>query len=149
MNDILLNVRDLQVRFGQSVAVNNISFELARGNTCAIVGESGSGKSLTALSIMGLLPPNAIVEGQVEFEGQQLLSATPTQLRRVRGSGISIVFQEPMTSLNPVFTIGEQIQETLHAHQSISKKSAKQKTIEAMKEVGIDRKEVSDWGSDY
>ena len=106
--------------------------------TCAIVGESGSGKSLTALSILGLLPNAASAEGEIFFEDKQILNTPKEVLRRLRGSGIAMIFQEPMTSLNPVFSIGEQIQETIHAHHKVSKKTSKSQTLEALVEVGLD-----------
>jgi len=137
METPILQVQHLGVRFDEVVAVNNISFDLQRKSTCAIVGESGSGKSVTALSILGLLPKTASIEGQIYFQQKELLKSSPYELRKVRGSGIAMIFQEPMTSLNPVFTVGEQIQETIHAHQTISTKASKQKTVTALQEVGI------------
>ena len=116
----LLDVRELRVAFRQSgeafAAVKGISFSLARGRTLAIVGESGSGKSVTALSILRLLPPGAAVSGAALFKGEDLLKCDERRLRAVRGAAITMVFQEPMTSLNPLHTIERQIGEILELH---------------------------------
>src|SRR5690242_16755504 len=118
----LLEVRDLTTAFatarGEIKAVENVSFDLAQGEVLGIVGESGSGKSVTALTIMGLLPqpPARIAGGQIMFEGRELTKLSDSRMQRLRGPGIAMVFQEPMTSLNPVFTIGDQLMETLRAH---------------------------------
>src|ERR1700760_1696473 len=115
----LLSVRDLSVAFRhgahETLAVNRVSFDLARGETLALVGESGSGKSVTALSVMKLLPYPAArhPSGAIRFKGQELLAMTPEQIRHVRGNDITIIFQEPMTSLNPLHTIEKQIGEIL------------------------------------
>ena len=115
----LLSVRDLTVAFGPNDATRAISFDIAAGETLALVGESGSGKSVTALSVLKLLPPAARLSGQVLFKGKDLLTTTPTELRAVRGNDISMIFQEPMSSLNPVHTIERQIGEVLAIHRGL------------------------------
>ena len=135
--DSILRVCDLKISFGEFCVVKNISFSIEKASTLAIVGESGSGKSVTAMAILGLLPAAANVQGKVQFEDMQLLSATPKQLRKIRGNNIAMVFQEPMTSLNPVFTIGEQIEESVLLHRNVSKKVARAMTRKAMEEVGL------------
>ena len=127
-NGTLLGVEDLKVRFhmrdGIVRAVNGVSFHLNRGETLGVVGESGCGKSVMALTIMGLIPrpPGRIEGGRIHLEQRDLLKLTEKQMRRVRGNEISMIFQEPMTSLNPVMTIGVQISESLTLHQGLSKK---------------------------
>ncbi len=140
----LVSVRDLRVSFrlGKSRvvdAVNGISFDIPENATVALVGESGSGKSVSAMSIVRLLPENAIVgdTSQVHFGGRDLLSEPVERLRRIRGREISVVFQEPMTSLNPVFTIGDQIGEVLRLHMGLSRAQARDRVIEVLTEVGI------------
>ena len=142
-NATLLEVKDLKVRFymrdGIVRAVNGVSFHLNRGETLGVVGESGCGKSVTALTIMGLIPqpPGRIEGGSILLEGRNLLELTERQMRRVRGNEISIIFQEPMTSLNPVMTIGVQISELLTLHQGLSKKEALARAIEFLRLVRI------------
>lgn len=139
----LLSVNNLSIEFktseGVTKAVDNVSFKLAEGKTLGIVGESGSGKSVTALSIMRLIPdpPGKITGGEVIFNGQDLSKLSEAQMRKIRGNKISMIFQEPMTSLNPVFTVGYQISEALILHQGMSKKQALDKTLELMDQVGI------------
>ncbi|MGG0670453.1 ABC transporter ATP-binding protein [Lederbergia citrisecunda] len=138
----LLEVRDLRTSFytddGEVKAVDGVSFTLPKGKTLGIVGESGSGKSITALSILKLLANNGkIIGGEVRFKGEDLLSYSDKQMRDIRGNAISMIFQEPMTSLNPVFTVGRQISESLMKHQELSKKAAHLKSIELVKLVGI------------
>lgn len=141
--DALLEVRDLVTQFftedGVVRAVDGVSFDIRRGETLGMVGESGSGKSVTSLSVMRLLkmPPARIVSGQVHFEGQDLLKKDAAEMRLVRGGSISMVFQEPMTSLNPVFTVGSQIAESLKIHQGLGKEEGWQKTVDLLKLVGI------------
>ena len=122
-------------------AVRNISFYLDKGECLCLVGESGCGKSLTALSIMGLLPtpPIKVAKGSIFFKGQNLLSLSPNQLRKIRGAEIGMVFQEPMTSLNPVFTVGYQIEETLIAHTDLPKSKRKEVVLDIMNQVGLPR----------
>jgi microcin C transport system ATP-binding protein len=139
----LLVVKDLSVAFGQGerqvLAVDRVSFEIAKGETLALVGESGSGKSVTALSVMKLLPypPAHHPSGSIRFKGEELLSMPEKQLRRVRGNDISIVFQEPMTSLNPLHTIEKQIAEILLLHKGLAGEAARRRIIELLDQVGI------------
>ena len=139
----LLEVRDLTTAFrtgsGEVTAIENVSFTLEKGEVLGIVGESGSGKSVTALAIMGLLPrpPARILGGSIHFENQDLLQLSDRAMQRLRGPGIAMVFQEPMTSLNPVFTIGEQIMETIRAHESLSQKAIFARAVEMLEKVGI------------
>lgn len=140
-NGSILRVVNLQTHFytddGIAKAVDGVSFEIPKGETLGLVGESGCGKSVTALSIMQLVPspPGKIVGGSVFFKGKDLLKLSESRMRKVRGNEISMVFQEPMTSLNPVFTVGNQIMEVLRLHQKLSKRQARQKTIELLAQV--------------
>jgi len=139
----LLEVRGLRTVFageaGAVRAVDGVDFTLERGRTLGIVGESGCGKSVTALSIMGLVPqpPGRIAAGEVLFEGEDLLTARPERLRDLRGDKLAMIFQEPMTSLNPAFPAGEQIAETLLRHKSIDNRAAQQLAIEMLRRVRI------------
>ncbi|TIP24011.1 MAG: ABC transporter ATP-binding protein [Mesorhizobium sp.] len=139
----LLSVRDLSVAFAQegrqSMAVDHISFDIAKGETVALVGESGSGKSVSALSVLRLLPYPAASHpsGKILFQGADLLAADEKALRRVRGNKITMIFQEPMTSLNPLHTIEQQIVEVLTLHQGLRDRQAKARTLELLNEVGI------------
>ncbi|WP_231936073.1 MULTISPECIES: ABC transporter ATP-binding protein [Burkholderia] len=133
----LLEVRDLRVSFGAHDAVRGISFDIAAGETLALVGESGSGKSATALALMRLLPEQARVSGSLRFDARELLALRERDARDVRGRQISMIFQEPMTSLNPVLTIGEQIVETLRAHEPLSKAAAFARAVELLDLVEI------------
>src|SRR6201991_4367106 len=148
INQPLLRVRDLSVAFhqpsGTSVAVDHISFEIRRGECVALVGESGSGKSVSALSVLKLLPyPQAShPSGSIRFNGRELLSLSEREIREVRGSDISIIFQEPMTSLNPLHTIERQITEILHLHRPISNSAARARTLELLTQVGIPEPET-------
>ena len=139
----LLSVKNLTVEFttrdGIAPVVDDLSFDLAPGETLSLVGESGCGKSMTALAIMGLIPspPGRVAGGSISLAGENLLQASDTRLRAVRGNDISMVFQEPMTSLNPVFTVGEQISETLRRHQGLNRRQAKALSIEMLDAVQI------------
>ncbi len=138
----LLEVNDLQTQFptrsGLVRAVDGVSFHLDRGELLGLVGESGCGKSITALSVMRLIaPPGKIVKGEVLFDGKDLLTLSDADMRQMRGDDIAMIFQDPMTSLNPVFTVGEQIAEALRLHRKLSRKDARRATIEAMREVAI------------
>jgi oligopeptide/dipeptide ABC transporter ATP-binding protein len=139
----LLEVRDLRTHFftreGVVHAVDGVSFELERGKTLGIVGESGCGKTVTALSIMGLIPnpPARIVGGEVWFDGRDLTKLSERRLEDVRGSEIAMIFQDPMTSLNPTLTIGTQITETIRRHSDVSKTVARRRAVELLDEVGI------------
>ena len=142
-NNTLIEVRDLQTHFftedGVAKAVDGVSWSIPRGQTLALVGESGCGKSVTALSIMRLIPdpPGRIVGGQILFEGQDLATLNEKALRRIRGNHIAMIFQEPMTSLNPVYTIGNQIVEAIELHQKIRGREAWQCAIDMLRQVGI------------
>lgn len=139
----LLEVDNLHTYFftksGVVKAVDGVSFVIKPGEILGIVGESGSGKSITALSIMGLIPnpPGRIVEGEIYYNGEDLIQKSEKQMRRIRGNKISMIFQDPMTSLNPVFTIGHQLIETVRAHRDISKKQAEDRACELLTLVGI------------
>ena len=138
----LLQVTDLKTHFptraGLVRAVDGVSFHLDRGELLGLVGESGCGKSITALSVMRLIAaPGEIVSGEILFDGKDLLKLSDAAMRQMRGDDIGMIFQDPMTSLNPVYTIGEQIAEALRLHQKLSRKQAKQAAIEAMREVAI------------
>ncbi|NLK08465.1 MAG: ABC transporter ATP-binding protein [Firmicutes bacterium] len=143
MAEKLLEVKGLKTYFytddGVIPAVDGVDFTLNRGETIGIVGESGCGKSVTSLSIMGLIPdpPGKIVDGEILFEGADLLNKSEAEMRRIRGNEISMIFQEPMTSLNPVFTIGNQIMETIMLHQHLNKTEARKQAIRMLQLVGI------------
>ena len=140
---VLLEVQDLATHFftqdGVVKAVDGISYQLEEGETLGIVGESGCGKSVSALSIMRLVatPPGRIVEGRVVFEGEDLLQVDDAEMRNIRGNRIAMIFQEPMTSLNPVLTIGRQLTETLELHQGMNKSQATDRAVELLSTVGI------------
>ena len=141
-NDSILEVRDLKTHFftddGVVEAVDGVSFTIKRGEVLGLVGESGCGKSVASLSIMRLIDkPGKIVGGEVIFKGENLLKKTEEEMRKIRGSEIAMIFQEPMTSLNPVFTIGNQIIEAILLHQDLSEEEAKKRTIELLNLVGI------------
>lgn len=140
--DLLLEVRDVTVEFptghGSVRAVDNVSFELRRGETLGLVGESGSGKSVTALTMLRLLPRSAkITKGQVVFEGQDLLRLSARAMRRVRGSRVALIFQDPQSSLNPVLTVGRQVSEALRVHRGLGKRAARKAAIEQLERVQI------------
>ena len=142
-NDILLDVRNLRTVFhvmdGDVPAVDGVSFSLGRGKTLGIVGESGSGKSVTALTMMRLLdiPPAEITSGEIWFDGREILSLPMDEMRKIRGKDMAMIFQEPLTSLNPVFTIGDQIAEQVQLHLKTTKKEAWDRAIESLTLVGI------------
>ena len=141
----LLEVKNLKTYFntedGLIKSVDNISFKIKEGETLAVVGESGCGKSITSMSIMRLIPnpPGEIVGGEIIFEGKDILKYTDAEMMKMRGNQISVIFQEPMTSLNPVFTAGEQIGEAIMLHRNVGEKEARKEAIEALKLVGIPR----------
>ncbi|MGH2739383.1 MAG: ABC transporter ATP-binding protein [Actinomycetota bacterium] len=144
MTEPALSIRDLTVEFntadGIVHALDRVGYDLAPGETLGVVGESGSGKSVTVLSILGLIPqpPGRIVSGEAIFEGRDLLKLSPKQLRAIRGKDIAMVFQDPMTSLNPVFTVGYQIAEALHAHEEeVTDEQARARSIELLDLVGV------------
>ncbi|MGH3311765.1 MAG: ABC transporter ATP-binding protein [Streptomyces sp.] len=137
----VLRVRDLAVSFRtedrQLHAVDGVGFDVAPGEVLAVVGESGCGKSVMSLAVMGLLPPTATVTGSVTLDGRELAGGDEKELRAVRGSELSMIFQEPMTSLNPVLTVGRQIGEVLRRHQSLGKREARERAVELLDLVGI------------
>lgn len=139
----LLVVRDLRTYFytreGTVPAVDGVSFDVKKGETVAIVGESGSGKSITALSILGCVPspPGRIESGEIVFEGENLLGKSKKEMRKIRGNEISMIFQEPMTSLNPVYTVGRQLSEVFEVHHGMKRKQGLEKAAELLKMVGI------------
>lgn len=142
----LLEVNELNIQFktelGVISPVREIAFTVSQGETVAIVGESGSGKTLLSLSILGLVPPpGKISNGEINFNGNNLLNLGKRELRKIRGNEISMIFQEPMTSLNPVFTIGDQMSEVFRVHQKLSKKEAISKSIEMLEVIGIPNSE--------
>ena len=143
VNDNLLDIIELRTHFfvrdSIAKAVDNVSITIAPGQTLGLVGESGCGKSVTAHSIMRLIPepPGKIVGGKILFDGKDLVKATEKQMRKVRGNQISMIFQEPMTSLNPVFTVGNQVSEVIELHKNLSKKELKDRVIGMFKLVGI------------
>jgi oligopeptide/dipeptide ABC transporter ATP-binding protein len=142
MSEQLLQVDNLVTKFktadGKLSAVRGVSFSVNKGETLCIVGESGCGKSITSLSLMGLLPSNGeIAEGSVQLDGQELTTLSQEELRKLRGNKMSMIFQEPMTALNPVFSVGYQIREPLMIHKKLSKREAHKQGIELLKQVGI------------
>jgi oligopeptide/dipeptide ABC transporter ATP-binding protein len=143
MADKLLDVKDLKVYFdtdeGTVKAVDGVSFHIDKGETLAVVGESGSGKSVTSLAIMRLIPtpPGRFAGGEINFNGQNLLKKSEREMRRIRGNEISMIFQEPMTSLNPVYTVGDQIAEAIVLHQKKSQRQAMKLAVEMLDLVGI------------
>jgi peptide/nickel transport system ATP-binding protein len=144
----LLEVRDLRTSFavegGRFRAVDGVSFSIEPGRVLGLVGESGCGKSVTALSIMGLVPqpPGRIDGGEIRFEGTDLLKLAPAALREMRGNRLAMIFQEPMSSLNPAFSIGEQISEALLRHRQLSRREARERAIEALRQVRIPSPEL-------
>ena len=143
MAERLLDVKGLKTHFftdeGVVRAVDGVDLYINKGETLGVVGESGCGKSVTALSIMRLIPqpPGRIVEGSITYNGRNLLDLSPAQMRKIRGKEISMIFQEPMTSLNPVFTVGEQIAEAVRLHEGLGRRDAMDKTVEMLKLVHI------------
>ena len=141
--DVLLEIKGLKTYFfteeGVVKAIESVDIEVYKSETLGLVGESGSGKSVTALSILGIVPdpPGKILDGQVVFHGQDLRRLSDSDMRKIRGNQIAMIFQDPMTSLNPVFTVGDQISEAIMLHQKVSKKEAKEKSIKIMSLVGI------------
>lgn len=143
MEEQLLKVRNLKTYFyteeGVVPAVDGLDFDLYPNETLAIVGESGCGKSVTSLSILQIVatPPGKIIDGSIEFEGEDLLKKSEKEMRKIRGNRISMIFQEPLTSLNPVFTVSQQICDILHLHQGLGKKEARAKALEMLNKVKI------------
>ena len=142
MPERLIEVQDLKVQFatedGTVKAVDGVSFELQRGQVLGIVGESGSGKSVTAMTLLGLTrDKNTRFEGEVLYKGRDVLKMDEGELEEVRGNEMSMIFQDPMTSLNPVYTIGAQISEAIQVHDRADKKTARRRSIDLLKQVGI------------
>ncbi|MCG8693850.1 MAG: ABC transporter ATP-binding protein, partial [Minwuiales bacterium] len=141
-NQPLLEVRNLRIEFptrrGTLVAVNDVSLHIDPGEVLGVVGESGAGKSLTGAAIIGLLePPGRIAEGQILLEGQRIDNLPYEEMRRIRGRRIGAIFQDPLTSLNPLYTVSRQLVETIMTHLPLSEKEARERAIELLKEVGI------------
>lgn len=146
MTGSVLEVKRLQTTFftdnGEVPAVDNIDFHVNPGEVLGIVGESGCGKSVTSLSIMGLVPsPGKVIGGEILFKNEDLTNASEKRMRKIRGNEIAMIFQEPMTSLNPVFTIGDQLIEGIRLHNKVSKKDAERRAVEMLKRVGMPRSE--------
>jgi peptide/nickel transport system ATP-binding protein len=136
-----LQVENLNVTFatqsGEVAAVRDVSFNIPEAGTLGLVGESGSGKSATSLAIIRLLPPQARIKGKISFAGQDLLALPEDSMRKLRGSNISMIFQEPMTALNPVMRVGDQVAEAVAAHHSVFRQEAKRRAVEALREVAL------------
>jgi oligopeptide/dipeptide ABC transporter ATP-binding protein len=138
LNAALLSLRDVETRFGRTTVLDKVSFEVGRGEFLGLVGESGSGKSITALSIMRLIdPPGRITGGQILFEGENIVAASERRMRDIRGRKIAMIFQEPLSSLNPMFTIGEQVAEAIRIHEPVSAAAARRRVIELLDLVSI------------
>jgi peptide/nickel transport system ATP-binding protein len=150
MTQQVLEIRNLQVHFdtdkGTISAVDGVNFTVGEGEIVGLVGESGCGKSVTSLAIMGLIPqpPGKIAGGSILFQGQDLTKMKKKQLRKIRGNEIAMIFQEPMTSLNPLFSIGDQLVEAIRIHRDCSKQEAKTLSLDMLKKVGIDREGILD-----
>ena len=150
-NDKVLDVKDLVVHYvtdeGTVEAVNNINIDLVEGETLGIVGETGAGKTTTALSILGLVPdpPGKIIQGEIFYKGKNLLEASVEEMRNIRGNQISMIFQDPMTSLNPVLTIGDQIAEGIRIHQDVSEKEAMVEAKRMLEFVGMSGNRAGDY----
>lgn len=151
MSEKLLDIKDLAVHYASGKdtvkAVNGISFSLEKGESLGLVGETGAGKTTTALAIMGLVPnpPGKVVNGEILFEGEDLLQTSQADMRKIRGAKISMIFQDPMTALNPVLTVGEQICEVIHLHQNIPRTEATQRAVQMMELVGIEGSRYNDY----
>jgi oligopeptide transport system ATP-binding protein len=146
MSDVLLDIKNLRLSFftpaGEVKALNDVTFEMHEGDVLGIVGESGSGKSVTAYSIMGLVPfPGRIIGGTIDFNGHRINDMTEKEMREIRGNEVSIIFQDPMTSLNPVYTIGNQIREVILLHTDMNKEQANERALELLTLVGINEPE--------
>lgn len=147
MTETILNINELRTHFftddGEIPAVDGVSLHINKGEIVGIVGESGCGKSVTSLSIMQLVPdpPGKIVSGSIDFKGENLVNVNNKRMKKIRGKEIAMIFQEPMTSLNPLFTIGNQLRESIRIHEKVSKKDAHQKSINLLKLVGLPRAE--------
>ncbi len=151
MEEKLLEIKDLRVEYktmeALTKAVNGVNLTINKGESLGLVGETGAGKTTTALSIMRLIssPPGKIVGGSIKFKGEEILDMSQEQLRKLRGKKISMIFQDPMTALNPVLTVGEQISEVIYLHQGITKDQSVPLAIEMMEKVGIEGERYSDY----
>ena len=142
MSEPLVSIENLHVRFrtyaGQVYAVNGVTFDIRRGETFGLVGETGCGKSVTGLSLLRLVPPpGEIVAGRITFDGQDILSLSEQEMRNIRGARIAMIFQDPAASLNPVFTVGEQVDMVIRQHQPVRRRAARQRTLEMLEAVGL------------
>ncbi|SDY62816.1 ABC transporter ATP-binding protein [Thermoactinomyces sp. DSM 45892] len=150
MTQTVLEIAELQLHFftdkGIVRAVDGVSLEVGRGEVVGLVGESGCGKSVTSLAIMGLIPqpPGKMVAGSIQFEGMDLTKISQKELRRIRGDQVAMIFQEPMTSLNPLFTVGNQLMEVVRIHRKMSKAEARKQAVEMLQQVGISREGILD-----
>ena len=147
MSEKILEVNDLKTSFythlGEVQAVRGVSFSLGKGEALGIVGESGSGKSVTSMSVMKLLQyPGKVKDGDIIFKGENLINKDNKEMMKIRGDKIAMIFQDPMTSLNPVFSIGDQIMEAIIKHQNVSKKEARKRAIDMLELVGIPSPEI-------
>lgn len=151
MSDILIEVKDLVVHYemdtGVVEAVNGISFDLKKGETLGLVGETGAGKTTTALAMLKLIqtPPGNIINGTIKYDGEDIIAATESRMRQIRGNNISMIFQDPMTALNPVFTVGEQVSEVIRLHQKCSRKEATVKARDVLLMTGITEERFNDY----
>ena len=151
MSEKILDIKDLSIRYVTEeetvLAVNGISFSLDKGESIGLVGETGAGKTTTALGIMGLVPdpPGEITSGTIEFEGENLLEYPEKKMREIRGGKISMIFQDPMTSLNPVMPVGDQIREVVLLHNNVSKAEARSRAEEMLEQVGIPKERYDDY----
>lgn len=146
MSKNLLDIKNLKLSFftpaGEVKALNDVSISMQEGDVLGIVGESGSGKSVTAYSIMGLTAyPGKIIDGTIDFNGHRINEMSEKEMRKIRGKEVSMIFQDPMTSLNPVYTIGNQIREVINLHTDLNKQQAYERSVELLKLVGINEPE--------
>jgi peptide/nickel transport system ATP-binding protein len=142
MTEPVLSVRNLQVEFasrrGTLRAIDDVSFDIAKGEVLGVVGESGAGKSVTGLSVIGLIdPPGRIAGGEIHLAGMRIDNLPPEEMRRIRGKRIGMIFQDPLTSLNPLYRVGDQIVETIRTHLNLSEQAARRRAIDLLAEVGI------------
>src|ERR1700747_220295 len=142
MTDTVLSVRNLQVEFasrrGTLRAIDGVSFDIAKGEVLGVVGESGAGKSVTGLSVIGLIdPPGRIAGGEIHLSGARIDNLPPDEMRRIRGRRIGMIFQDPLTSLNPLYRIGDQLTETIRTHMNLSEPAARRRAIDLLAEVRI------------